>query len=224
MIIRKSNEELDRMRQAGRIVAETISSVVEAVRPGVTTADLDRLAESIIRERGATPSFLNYKGTYPATICASIDDEIVHGIPSDKRVLEEGLPGWVERSVEQILVAFSRRADESVMVEARAAGQRARDDIVPRVRTLLEADVDAQWTNPLAIVRAAVRYPTEVLRAAGVPPVVRDEQAERQFPDDDYDLTPTRLADIDPELHEPSLAWGAAKAFVMKARHRELGG
>jgi hypothetical protein len=138
--------------------------------------------------------------------------------------IDEALPGWVERSVEQILVAFSRRADESVMVEARAAGQRARDDIVPRVRTLLEADVDAQWTNPLAIVRAAVRYPTEVLRAAGVPPVVRDEQAERQFPDDDYDLTPTRLADIDPELHEPSLAWGAAKAFVMKARHRELGG
>jgi methionyl aminopeptidase len=90
VIIRKSNEELDRMRQAGRIVAVTISSVVEAVRPGVTTADLDRLAESIIRERGATPSFLNYKGTYPATICASIDDEIVHGIPSAKRVLEEG--------------------------------------------------------------------------------------------------------------------------------------
>ncbi len=90
MIIRKSNEELDRMRRAGRIVAETISSVVEAGRPGVTTADLDRLAESIIRERGATPSFLNYKGTYPATICASIDDEIVHGIPSEERVLEEG--------------------------------------------------------------------------------------------------------------------------------------
>jgi methionyl aminopeptidase len=90
VIIRKSNEELDRMRRAGRIVAETISSVVEAVRPGVTTSDLDRLAESIIRERGATPSFLNYKGTYPATICASIDDEIVHGIPSEKRVLEEG--------------------------------------------------------------------------------------------------------------------------------------
>jgi methionyl aminopeptidase len=90
VIIRKSNEELDRMRQAGRIVAETISSVVEAVRPGVTTADLDRLAESIIRERGATPSFLGYKGTYPATICASIDDEIVHGIPSEQRVLEEG--------------------------------------------------------------------------------------------------------------------------------------
>jgi methionyl aminopeptidase len=90
VIIRKSNEELDRMRRAGRIVAETISSVVEAVRPGVTTADLDRLAESIIRERSAAPSFLNYKGTYPATICASIDDEIVHGIPSEKRVLEEG--------------------------------------------------------------------------------------------------------------------------------------
>jgi hypothetical protein len=137
--------------------------------------------------------------------------------------IDEALPAWVERSVEQILVAFTGRADASVMHEAGVAGRRARDDLAPRVRALLEADVDAQWTNPLAIVRTAVRYPTEVLRAAGVPPVVRDEQAERQFPDDDYDLTPTRLADIDPRLHEPSLAWGAAKAFVMKVRHRELG-
>lgn len=90
MIIRKSRQELDRMRHAGRIVAETISAVLEAVRPGATTADLDRVAEAVIRERGATPSFLGYRGTYPATICASIDDEVVHGIPSEARVLEEG--------------------------------------------------------------------------------------------------------------------------------------
>lgn len=90
MIIRKSPEELDRMRRAGRIVADTISTVLEAVKPGVTTAELDQVAERHIREEGATPSFLGYRGTYPATICASIDDEIVHGIPSPARRLEEG--------------------------------------------------------------------------------------------------------------------------------------
>jgi len=90
VIIRKSPEELDRMRRAGRIVADTISTVIEAVKPGVTTADLDQVAERHIREKGATPSFLGYRGTYPATICASIDDEIVHGIPSPARQLEEG--------------------------------------------------------------------------------------------------------------------------------------
>lgn len=78
------------MRRAGRIVADTISTVIEAVKPGVTTADLDEVAERHIREEGAIPSFLGYRGTYPATICASIDNEIVHGIPSPARQLEEG--------------------------------------------------------------------------------------------------------------------------------------
>jgi hypothetical protein len=136
--------------------------------------------------------------------------------------IERALPDWVETSVRTLLVAYSGRADPLVMAQAGDAGRRARDDVAPQVRTLLETDPDAQWTNPLAIVRTAVVYPTGVLRAAGVPPVVRDEAAERQFPDDDYDLTPTRFSDIAPELHEPSLAWGAAKAFTMKARHREL--
>jgi methionyl aminopeptidase len=90
VIIRKSPEELDRMRRAGRILADTISAVLEAVRPGLTTADLDELADRRIRDQGATPSFLGYRGTYPASICASIDDEIVHGIPSPARRLEEG--------------------------------------------------------------------------------------------------------------------------------------
>jgi len=78
------------MRRAGRIVAGTISTVLEAVRPGVTTADLDAVAHDYIGRQGATPSFLGYRGTYPATICASIDHEIVHGIPSAARRLEEG--------------------------------------------------------------------------------------------------------------------------------------
>jgi hypothetical protein len=90
------------------------------------------------------------------------------------------------------------------------------------VRTLLGTDVDQQWTNPLAIVREAVVYPTAVLRDAGVAPIERDAMARQQFPDDDFDLTPARFADLDPALHEVSIAWGAAKAFVVKARHTEL--
>jgi methionyl aminopeptidase len=90
VIIRKSPQELERMRRAGRIVASTISTMLEAVRPGATTADLDRVAESWIRDQQAVPSFKGYRGTYPATICASIDDEIVHGIPSAERTLREG--------------------------------------------------------------------------------------------------------------------------------------
>jgi methionyl aminopeptidase len=89
MIIYKSAEEIARMRKAGRIVAGTIDRVVAAVRPGIATADLDAVAEAYIDEQGAIPSFKGYKG-YPASICASINEEVVHGIPSPKRLLAEG--------------------------------------------------------------------------------------------------------------------------------------
>ena len=91
MIIRKSAEELEKMRRAGRIVAGTIDVVLAAVEPGRSTLDLDRVAERHIREQGAIPSFKGYRGTYPASICASIDEEIVHGIPSGTRKLKEGM-------------------------------------------------------------------------------------------------------------------------------------
>jgi len=89
VIILKSPPEIDRMRRAGRIVAGTIEAVLAAVRPGVTTADLDAVAEECIHDRGATPSFKGYRG-FPASICASLNDEVVHGIPSPGRVLREG--------------------------------------------------------------------------------------------------------------------------------------
>jgi methionyl aminopeptidase len=89
MIILKSPEEIDRMRQAGRIVAEAIQELVEAVRPGRTTEDLDVLAEKIILGRGAVPSFKGYRG-FPGTICTSLNHEVVHGIPSPKRKLVPG--------------------------------------------------------------------------------------------------------------------------------------
>ncbi|GBF12059.1 type I methionyl aminopeptidase [Tepidibacillus infernus] len=88
MIIRKSDFEIDLMRIAGRIVAETHQVLKEAIRPGITTKELDHIAEEFIRSKGAIPSFLGYGG-FPASICTSVNDELVHGIPSD-RVLKEG--------------------------------------------------------------------------------------------------------------------------------------
>jgi methionyl aminopeptidase len=88
MIIRKSPQELDKMRRAGRITAQARDRVAEAVRPGTTTRELDAIAEEAIRSAGAVPSFKGYRG-FPASICTSVNEEIVHGIPGD-RVLREG--------------------------------------------------------------------------------------------------------------------------------------
>ena len=85
----KTPEQLAIMREAGLVVARTLAVVAAAARPGVTTADLDTLAGQEIRAAGATPSFLGYHG-YPATICTSVNNEIVHGIPSPARHLNEG--------------------------------------------------------------------------------------------------------------------------------------
>ncbi|MDP8991731.1 MAG: hypothetical protein M3N31_01530 [Actinomycetota bacterium] len=137
--------------------------------------------------------------------------------------LDAALPGWVERSVERVLLAHQGSVAPAVMAAARHAGQRARADVGSRVRALLAADVDEQPTNPLSILRQAVPYPTEVLRRAGVPPVERDRFARERFPDDDYDLTPASFADIDPSLLDVGVAWGAAKAWVHKQRHSAPG-
>ena len=85
----KTPEQIAAMREAGLVVARTLDALAAAVKPGVTTAELDELAEAEIRAAGATPSFLGYHG-YPATICASVNDEIVHGIPSPSRRLRDG--------------------------------------------------------------------------------------------------------------------------------------
>ena len=89
MIVCRSAAELEQMREAGRLVGEVLTELAAAVAPGVSTADLDDLAEKRIRQAGATPAFKGYHG-YPATICASINDEVIHGIPSGRRVLNEG--------------------------------------------------------------------------------------------------------------------------------------
>ena len=90
MITVKSTRELDLMARAGRIVAATLALVAERTRPGKSTLDLDAVAEEFIRSHdGATPSFKGLYG-FPATLCTSLNDEVVHGIPSKRRVLQEG--------------------------------------------------------------------------------------------------------------------------------------
>ncbi|MBA2357180.1 MAG: type I methionyl aminopeptidase [Actinobacteria bacterium] len=87
MIIRKSAEEIDRMARAGIVVARALALVGEHARPGVTTGELDTLAEEFIRSSGGAPTFKGYRG-YPASICASPNSVVVHGIPGDYRLAE----------------------------------------------------------------------------------------------------------------------------------------
>ncbi|MFR5601893.1 MAG: type I methionyl aminopeptidase [Lachnospiraceae bacterium] len=85
----KSAREIQLMREAGRILACTHLELEKALKPGMSTWDIDRLGEEIIRSYGCIPSFKNYNG-YPASICVSVNDEVVHGIPDRKRILQEG--------------------------------------------------------------------------------------------------------------------------------------
>lgn len=89
MVVLKTSRELGIMKEACRISAGALQTVGKAVEPGVTTAELDRLAEKYIRSQGAVPNFKNYNG-YPATACISINNEVIHGIPSAKRVIKAG--------------------------------------------------------------------------------------------------------------------------------------
>ncbi len=85
----KSEREITLMREAGRILAVTHEELGKALKPGMSTWDIDQLGETIIRSYGCVPSFKNYRG-YPASICISVNDEVVHGIPSKKKILKEG--------------------------------------------------------------------------------------------------------------------------------------
>lgn len=124
------------MRQAGRIVAEALQALAREVRPGITTAKLDKVAEREIRKRGAVPSFKGYRG-YPASLCASVNHEVVHGIPGERALQEgdiisldvgaiyQGYHGDAARTV--AVGAISPQAQELLRVtrEALEAGTRA---------------------------------------------------------------------------------------------------
>jgi methionyl aminopeptidase len=88
-VVLKSQEEIEKMRRAGRVVREVLELVRSCVRPGAPTLDLEKVAEARIAELGARPAFKGYHG-YPCVLCTSVNSEVVHGIPSKKRVLKEG--------------------------------------------------------------------------------------------------------------------------------------
>lgn len=89
MIFLKTEEEIELLRESNLLVCKTLAELAKVIRPGVTTAYLDRLAEEFIRDNGATPAFKGYSG-FPASLCTSVNDQVVHGIPSEKVVLKEG--------------------------------------------------------------------------------------------------------------------------------------
>jgi methionyl aminopeptidase len=142
VITRKSPEEIDRMRRAGRLVGHTLSRVVEAVRPGVTLLELDALAERVIRDGGGIPSFLGYHG-FPATLCLSPNDWIVHGIPNGY-VLQDG----DILSVDCGAIVEGWHGDAAVTVPV---GQ-----VDDAARRLLETTERAMWAG-IAQVRAGNR-------------------------------------------------------------------
>jgi methionyl aminopeptidase len=93
MILLKSREDIEHMRAASAIVAEILAELRARVRPGLTTGELDALAEELTRQKGARPAFKGYTvagRVFPASVCISINDEVVHGVPSSKRILREG--------------------------------------------------------------------------------------------------------------------------------------
>ena len=107
---------------------------------------------------------------------------------------------------------------------AAQAGRRAGAEAGPALRTLLETDIDAQATTPLAVARGQITFANAALAAAGVHPAARETRSPGDRPrSDTYDLTPASFADIDPALAEPGLVWGAAKAHVHLARRRRQG-
>lgn len=137
--------------------------------------------------------------------------------------VETAVPGWVTRCVVTRADQAGVRIDDEVLRATEDAAVRTAQAVTAQLEALLGTDIDHQQGSPLKVLRDAVRYPTAVLRWLGVPPVVRDDFAEREFPEDDYALTPASFADVDEALHEPGLKWGAAKAHVHLARRRAEG-
>lgn len=126
----KTPGQIEAMRAAGLVVSAALAAVADAVGPGVSTAELDAVAEAAIREAGAVPSFLGYQG-FPASICASVNEQVVHGIPSATRVLGDGdlvsidcgaiLEGWHGDAAVTLTVGTPDPADEALSAACRSA-------------------------------------------------------------------------------------------------------
>ncbi|MEK7681431.1 MAG: type I methionyl aminopeptidase [Chloroflexota bacterium] len=147
----KSRQELDYMRQAGKVVAHMIDALVKAVRPGIRTGELDAIAERVVRDMGAIPSFKGYRG-FPATICVSVNDEIVHGIPG-RRVLNEG--DIVGLDVGAIVSGY--HGDAAVTVGVGRISREAEQLIETTRETLARGIQEARAGNRMGDISAAIQ-------------------------------------------------------------------
>jgi methionyl aminopeptidase len=137
----KSRDQIDKMRVAGLLVGQTLELLRDAVRPGVTTGELDRLAEDNIRSHGGVPSFLGYGyPPFPGTICASVNDEVVHGIPGDR-----ALAGGDVISIDCGAIVDGWHGDAAITV---AVG--GLESVPDDVRRLLEVTEDSLWRGMAA--------------------------------------------------------------------------
>ncbi|MBI4727941.1 MAG: type I methionyl aminopeptidase [Acidobacteria bacterium] len=155
MIARKTPSEIERMRRAGRVVAETLRELAAAVRPGVTTAELNAIAEREIRARGAIPSFKGYRG-FPGSICTSLNGEIVHGIPGRRRVRKGDL---VKLDCGAIVDGF--HGDAAVTIPAGDPGPEATALIDATRRALAAGIAEARPGRRLGDLGAAVQAVAE---------------------------------------------------------------
>jgi len=135
MIIKKSRAEVDRMARAGAVVARAHEELMARLRPGMTTLDLDRIAEKVIVDAGAVPSFKGYRG-FPATLCTSPNDQIVHGIPSADVVLGEG--DVISIDCGAIVEGFHGDSATTLIVGGEQAAS-------PEVRELVRQTRNAMW-------------------------------------------------------------------------------
>jgi methionyl aminopeptidase len=139
----KTAEQVELMRAAGLLVGRTLELLREAVKPGITTMDLDVIAERHIRDNGGVPSFKGYHG-FPATICASVNEEIVHGIPSAGKVLRDG----DVISIDCGAIVEGWHGDAAITVPV--------GDVAPKLARLLEVTEASLW-HGLAAGRAGAR-------------------------------------------------------------------
>ncbi|HNZ63743.1 MAG TPA: type I methionyl aminopeptidase [Bacillota bacterium] len=136
MIRIKSDDEIARMKGAGAVVAAVFEAVAPLMKPGISTGEINRTAHRVIVDAGATPSFLGYgpaEAPFPAATCISIDAEVVHGIPSDSRILEDGM--IVSVDVGACLDGYHGDAARTYII----------GDVPPRVKELVEVTEEAFW-------------------------------------------------------------------------------
>ena len=141
-IILKSRDEIAIMREAGRIVAETLQMLVDRLRPGLVEKELNEIVQREFRKRGVVPTFLGYQG-YPATVCVSVNDEVVHGIPGDREIMDGDVV-----SIDLGCTYKGFVADAAVTVGV--------GEVSPQAQRLIQVTRDALWRG-IAAARAGAR-------------------------------------------------------------------